>query len=111
MSKFKTSIAALVIASLPALAFAQAAPATPATPGIDKRQAEQQKRIDQGVQSGQLTKREAAKLEKGQAKVQRMEDKAKADGVVTAKERKQIAREQDKQSKRIAHEKHDKQHK
>jgi hypothetical protein len=114
MSKFKTSIAALVLAALPALAFAQAtpvAPATPATAGIDKRQAEQQKRIDQGVKSGQLTPREAAKLEKGQAKVQRMEDKAKADGVVTAKERKQIAREQDKQSKRIAHEKHDKQHK
>lgn len=111
MSKFKTSIATLVIAALPALAFAQATPAAPATPGIDKRQAEQQKRIDQGVKSGQLTPREAAKLEKGQAKVQRMEDKAKADGVVTAKERKQIAREQDKQSKRIAHEKHDKQHK
>lgn len=101
MSKFKISIAALVIAALPALAFAQA------TPGIDKRQAEQQRRIDQGVKSGELTRREAARLEKGQAKVQRMEDKAKADGVVTAKERKQITREQDKQSKRIAREKHD----
>jgi hypothetical protein len=104
MTKFKISIAALVIAALPALAFAQA---TSATPGIDKRQAEQQKRIDQGVKSGELTRREAARLEKGQAKVQRMEDKAKSDGVVTAKERKQITREQDKQSKRIAREKHD----
>jgi hypothetical protein len=111
MSKFKTSIATLVIAALPALAFAQSTPSNTATPGIDKRQAEQQKRIDQGVKSGELTKREAAKLEKGQAKVQRMEDKAKADGVVTAKERKQIQHEQDKQSKRIAHEKHDKQRK
>lgn len=111
MSKFKTSIAALVIAALPALAFAQATPATPATPGIDKRQAEQQKRIDQGVKSGELTRREAARLEKGQAKVRRMENKVKADGVVTAKERKQITREQDKQSKRIVHEKHDKQRK
>ncbi len=104
MLKFKTSIAALLIAALPALAFAQA---TTAAPGIDKRQAEQQKRIDQGVKSGELTKREAARLQKGQAKVQRMEDKAKADGVVTAKERKQITREQDKQSRRIAREKHD----
>jgi hypothetical protein len=111
MSKFKTSIATLVIAALPAFAFAQAAPATPATPGIDKRQAEQQKRIDQGVKSGQLTNREAARLEKGQAKVQRMETKAKADGVVTAKERRQITREQNKQSKRIAREKHDAQRK
>ena len=109
MSKFKTSIAALVIAALPALAFAQATPATPATPGIDKRQAEQQKRIDQGVKSGRLSGREAAKLEKGQAKVQRMEDKAKGDGVVTAQERKRITHEQNKQSKRIARQKHDRQ--
>ena len=110
MSNFKTSIAALLIAALPALAFAQAAPpAGTATPNIDKRKAEQQKRIDQGVKSGQLTDREAARLNKGQAKVQRMEDKAKSDGVVTAQERKRIAHEQDKQSKRIAHEKHDRQ--
>lgn len=108
MSKFKTGLAIVIIAALPALAFAQA---TPATQGIDKRKAEQQQRIDQGVKSGQLTPREAARLEKGQAKVQRMEDKAKADGVVTAKERKQLAHEQDKQSKRIAREKHDRQHK
>ena len=110
MSKFKISIAALVIAALPAFAFAQATPATPATPRIDQRQANQERRIDQGVKSGALTGHEAAKLEKGQAKVQRMETKAKADGVVTAKERRQITREQNKQSKRIAHEKHDAQH-
>ena len=97
------------IAALPALAFAQTTPAAPATPGIDKRQAEQQKRIDQGVKSGELTGREAARLEKSQAKVQRMEDKAKADGLVTAKERKRIGHEQNKQSKRIAREKHDRQ--
>ncbi|HEY5293560.1 MAG TPA: hypothetical protein VIJ43_14730 [Burkholderiales bacterium] len=111
MSRFKTSIAALVIAALPALAFAQATPATPATPGIDKREANQERRIQQGVNSGQLNGREAARLEKGQAKVQRMETRAKADGVVTAKERRQITRAQNKQSKRIAHEKHDAQHK
>ncbi len=111
MSKFKISIAALLIAALPALAFAQPTPATSATPGIDKRQANQQKRIDQGVKSGELTGREAARLEKGQAKIQRMEDKAKSDGVVSAKERKRIEHEQDKQSKRIAREKHDRQRK
>lgn len=108
MSTFKTGIAALMIAALPAAAFAQA---TPSTPNIDKRQAEQQKRIDQGVKSGQLTDREAARLNKGQAKVRRMEDKAKADGVVTAQERKRIEHEQNKQGKRIAREKHNAQHK
>lgn len=110
MSKFKAGIAAFVIAALPALALAQAAPGNTATPNIDKRKAEQQKRIDQGVKSGQLTERETASLQKGQAKVQRMEDKAKSDGVVTDKERKKIAHEQEKQDKRIEREKHDRQH-
>ena len=110
MSGLKTSIAACVIAALPALAFAQATPpAGTATPNIDKRKAEQQQRIDQGAKSGELTEREAASLQKGQTKVQRMEDKAKADGVVTDKERKKITHEQDKQSKRIEREKHDRQ--
>ncbi len=107
MSALRTSIAVFAIAVLPALAFAQ----NSATPNIDRRQAEQQKRIDQGVQSGQLNSREAARLEKGQTKVQRMENKAKADGVVTAQERQRIAHEQDKQSKHIAREKHDRQRK
>jgi len=107
MSKYKTGIAALLIAALPALAFARS---TPATPGTDQRQANQERRIEQGVKSGELTRREAARLEKGQAKVRRMEARAKADGAVTAKERRQITREQNKQSKRIAREKHDAQH-
>jgi uncharacterized membrane protein YebE (DUF533 family) len=107
MFNYKTSIAALALAALPALAFAQA---TPATPRIDQRQANQERRIEQGVRSGELTPHEAGKLERGQAKVRRMEARAKADGVVTAQERSQITREQDRQSKRIAHEKHDAQH-
>ena len=99
-------IAAMLIAALPALAYAQGAPATT---NIDQRQANQERRIQQGVQSGELTPREASRLEKGQAKIQRMEQKAKADGVMTAQERKRIAHEQNKQSKRIAREKHDRQ--
>ena len=81
---FKTTIIALAIAVLPGFAFAQATPATPATPSdkagarIDQRQANQQQRIDAGVKSGELNKREAARMEKGQARVQTMEDKARA---------------------------------
>jgi hypothetical protein len=76
------------------------------TPRVDQRQANQEARIQQGVQSGELTAREAAKLEKGQAKVQVLEDKAKADGKVTARERARLSRAQDKQSKKIARKKH-----
>ncbi len=90
--------------ALPLLAQAQTS-----TPRIDQRQANQQGRISQGVQSGELTPREAARLERGQAHVQRVEDKAKADGVVTNKERARIHHAQDVQSRKIYREKHDRQ--
>ena len=106
--KLKTTLIALMIASLPGLAAAQASD-TKSTKRIDQRQANQQKRIDQGVQSGQLNQKEAARLEKGQARVQKMEDKAMADGKMTKKERKRIEHAQDQQSKKIFREKHDKQ--
>ena len=99
------AIAALTTAALPALA------QTPSTTRIDQRQANQEQRIQQGVKSGQLTDKEAARLEKGQARIQKMEDKAVADGKVTKKERAKIEAAQDKQSRRIAKQKHDKQHK
>lgn len=91
-------------AALPALA------QTSSTARIDQRQANQEKRIEQGVKSGELTGKEAARLEKGQARIQTMENKAVADGKVTKKERAKIEKAQDKQSRRIAKEKHDKQH-
>lgn len=103
----KSIIAAVVIAAfaLPGVALAQ----TASTPRIDKRQEKQEKRIEQGVQSGELTKKEAARLEKGQDRVQKMEDKAAADGKMTKKERARIEHAQDVESKRIARQKHDKQ--
>ncbi len=104
----KSTLIALMIAALPGLALAQSS-GTTSTERIDKRQANQQKRIDEGVKSGQLTQKEAARLQKGQDRVQRMEDKAKADGKVTKKERRHIEKAQDRQSKKIAREKHDKQ--
>src|SRR5207237_3438968 len=82
---------------------------TSSTPRIDQRQANQERRIEQGEKSGALTKKEAARLEKGQARVQKMEDKAAADGKITAKERARIEKAQDKQSRKIYREKHDKQ--
>jgi uncharacterized membrane protein YebE (DUF533 family) len=77
------------------------------TPGIDARQANQERRIQQGVGSGQLTPNETYKLEQGQARVQNLESKAKADGVVTNAERARIQRAQDVQSQKIYNQKHD----
>lgn len=80
------------------------------TPNVDQREANQQQRIDQGVKSGELTAREAARMEKGQERIQKMEDKAKADGKVTPKERARLEKAQNVESKKIAREKHDRQH-
>ena len=79
------------------------------TPRIDQREVNQQSRIEQGVNSGQLTAKETAKLEKGEAKIDKMEAKAKSDGKVTEKERRKITKAQNKESKKIYKEKHDKQ--
>jgi Spy/CpxP family protein refolding chaperone len=98
-------IPAAVLAALSLSAFAQ----TNSTPRIDQRQANQERRIEAGEKSGQLNRREAARLEKGQGRVQKMENKAVADGKVTAKERTRIEKAQDKQSRKIARQKHDKQ--
>ena len=104
----KSTTIALMIAVLPGLALAQSS-GTSSTPRIDQRQENQQKRIDQGVKSGQLTNKEAARLEKGQARIQKAEDKAMADGKMTKKERRKIEHMQDQESKKIYREKHDKQ--
>lgn len=101
----KTYLFAAALATCIAVpAFAQAN-----TPGIDQRQANQEQRIDQGIASGQLTQREANRLERGQQRVDNMENRAKADGVVTARERTRIQHAQNVESKRIYRQKHDRQ--
>lgn len=102
----KTSIIAVLFAAAALPVAAQTA-----TPRVDARQASQEARIQQGAQSGALTNKEAARLERGQDKVQAMESRAKADGKVTPRERARLAKEQNKQSKKIAKQKHDKQRK
>ncbi len=76
------------------------------TPRVDKREARQQKRINQGVKSGQLTPQEAARLERQQAKIKNDEAKAKANGKVTPKERAKLTREQNRASRNIYRKKH-----
>jgi hypothetical protein len=98
-----TILAAALLFSATTGAFAQA----PATPRVDRREANQQNRIGSGVASGQLTPRETARLEKREGKIQSDEAKAKSDGVVTAAERRKLAREQNRASRAIHRQKHD----
>jgi len=96
---------AVLLATAGSAAFAQAA-----TPGVDQRQLNQERRIEQGERTGALTTREANRLEAGQARVERMEERAKSDGTVTRGERARLHQAQGVQSARIARQKHDRQH-
>lgn len=75
-------------------------------PGIQKREQNQQQRIDQGVKSGKLTPREAGKLEAQQAKIKQDEERMKSDGNLTKQERRKLTREQNRASKKIYRKKH-----
>lgn len=71
-----------------------------------QRNINEQSRIEQGVQSGQLTNKEVSKLERGQARVNRTEARAGADGHVGAREQNRIQQREEGQSKRIYNKKH-----
>ena len=79
------------------------------TPVIDQRQANQEQRIDKGIASGQLNEREATRLNKQQGHIDNMENKAQSNGVMTKKERARIGAAQDRASRHIVREKHDRQ--
>lgn len=74
---------------------------------VRSREAHQDKRIANGVQSGELTKHEARKLARGQKKVNQARKEAHADGNVTPEERAKLEAMQDRQSKKIYNQKHD----
>ena len=102
MKTIKSIAAALVsILLLGNLLFAQGT--------INQRERRQQRRIADGVKDGDLTRKEARKLEKQQAKIHAAEAKAKADGEFTTKERARIQKKENKASRQIYKEKHDKQ--
>ena len=80
-------------------AFAQA--------GTVQRDVNQQQRIEQGLQSGQLTTREASKLEREESRVERDQSRAMQDGKLSPAEKARLAREQNRVSRDIYREKHD----
>jgi len=102
MNKTISTVAAAVLAIS---AFAAAAGTE--TPRIDQRQANQEQRIDKGIASGELTKREARRMDRQQNRIDKAENQAKADGVVSAKERKVLTKAQNRSSRHIHRQKHD----
>jgi len=75
-------------------------------PRIQQREVNQENRIQQGIQSGQVTPREAGRLEAQQARIKQDEARMKADGKLTKAERRKLTREQNRASKNIYRKKH-----
>jgi hypothetical protein len=74
---------------------------------VVQRDINQQQRIESGLKSGQLTTKEAGKLEREEARIDRLEAKDLSKGPLTPKEQTQINRMEDKVSRDIYREKHD----
>lgn len=72
-----------------------------------QRNANQQERIEQGLKSGELNTREAAKLEREESRVDRMQANALKDGNLSPEEAARINKAQNKVSSDIYNEKHD----
>lgn len=109
MKKLNLVAAALLTLTALAASAQQGAASAPGTntPRIDQRQANQEKRIDQGIASGELTRREARRMNRQQAAVDQAENQAKSDGTVTAQERRRLHKAQNATSRHIHRQKHD----
>jgi len=103
MNNLKTVVAFAVGSLFAGAAFAQS------NYSIEQRDRIDQARIDRGVASGRLTSREADRLQDGRAQIERMESRARSDGTLTRYERARIDGAQDRLSRDIYRESHDRQ--
>jgi hypothetical protein len=109
MKKMTTILFTLALSlGLTTFALGQTPTPTPGTktPVIKQRQKNQQRRIAQGVASGELKAGEVKILENQQQQVNQMKQEAKADGTVTGAERKDILKEQNQTSRQVFRAKH-----
>lgn len=107
----KAILLAASVSLMPAALMAQTAP-TPTSGrndyNINQRKVDQQKRIGQGVRSGQLTAGETARLEHQEAGINREERamRAQDNGHLTKADRQVIHKQQNQESRRIYRDKH-----
>jgi hypothetical protein len=100
------TISGMAIASVLVIGMGISALANDRTPVVNRRQANQQARIRQGIRSGELTRGEARRLEAREGRIQadKLIDKSK--GYVTPRERAQLNRELTRTSSAIYRDKH-----
>jgi len=89
-----------------ALAITSIAEAQTRTPVIDRRELRQERRINEGVRTGELTRGEAFRLRAGERRIIAEKRMARADGYVSPAERAQIRRDENRESRAIYRDKH-----
>ena len=92
------------------LATAPVFAAGPATSEVVQRDLNQQQRIEQGLQSGQLSTREAGKLETQEKRIDRVEAHDLQDGKLSPVETAQINRMENRSSAQVYKDKHNAAH-
>ena len=80
---------------------------SPGSSDIDRRQANQERRIEHGLRDGSLTRGEAHRLTDQQRRIDQMEREARRDGYVSQREAAEIRRAQNFASRSIWRERHD----
>jgi hypothetical protein len=77
------------------------------SPGVNARQHQQRDRVQQGVRSGELTRRETRGLAREQQDIRQLERAYKSDGTLSGAERRDLHQEQNQASRDIYQQKHD----
>ena len=110
MKNYKLLTCLGVTALLGALTLPAPAQAPPAYKSVEARLKEQHKRIQQGVASGQLTRREANRLRSRDARIRYAQARDRVTGGhMTRAEHRRLERSLNRASKGIYHQKHDSQ--
>jgi hypothetical protein len=76
-------------------------------PRINARQGVQRERVQQGVRSGELTRRETRNAREDQRDIRQLERAYKSDGELTRGERRDLTREQSQAGRELYRNKHD----
>lgn len=100
------AIAALALVSMANVTYADGRSGV-RDPRVNVRQAHQAARIQQGVRSGELTRRETRRVAETQRDIRQLERAYKSDGTLTAAERRDLNHEQNQASRQIRRQKHD----
>ena len=98
---------ALMVAGVLGVAGLSQAEAGTRDPRVNARQQNQHQRVNQGVRSGELTRRETGALAREQRDVRQLEREYKSDGMLTRDERVDLHKEQNQASRHIYNQKHD----